>query len=58
MQNQKCDSNVVNRVRMGPGNPGKLWKIFEALEIPGKHWKSPGSFFFEPGKSHRTLLKK
>ena len=24
------------RVRTGPGNPGKPWKIFEALEIPGE----------------------
>ena len=34
----------VNRVRTGPGNLGKPWKIFEALEIPGNPWKSPGIF--------------
>ena len=32
---------------MGPGNPGKPWKIFEALEIPGKALES-----------RRILLKK
>ena len=44
-----CWSNQIFhilRVRMGPGNPGKPWKIFEALEIPG----NPGNaleFFYE-----------
>ena len=46
------------RVRTGPENPEKPWKIFEALEIPGKPWKSPGIFLLSRGKSHRTLLKK
>ena len=32
---------LLNRVRTGPGNPEKPWKIFEALEIPGNPWKSP-----------------
>ena len=34
---------TLNRARTGPGNPGKPWKIFEALEIPGNPWK----FFYE-----------
>ena len=32
--------NVLHRVRTGPGNPGKPWKIFEALEIPGNPGKA------------------
>ena len=31
---------------MGPGNPGKPWKIFEALEIPGNPGKAL-EFFYE-----------
>ena len=55
----ECDfSETFSRVRTGPGNPGKPWKIFEALEIPGNPWKSPGIFLLSPGKSQGTLLKK
>ena len=40
---------------MGPGNPGKPWKIFEALETPGKALEF---FLLSSGKSRGTLLKK
>ena len=43
---------------MGPGNPGKPWKIFEALEIIGNPGKALEFFLLSPGKSQRTLLKK
>ena len=33
-------------VRTGPGNPGKPWKLFEALEIPGNPGKAL-EFFYE-----------
>ena len=33
-------SDNLPRVRTGPGNPGKPWKIFEALEIPGNLGKA------------------
>ena len=36
----------VYRVRTGPGNPGKPWKIFEALEIL-KTLEKPWNFFCE-----------
>ena len=45
-------------VRAGPGKPGKPWKIFEALEIPGNPGKALEFFLWSPEKSHRTLLKK
>ena len=37
---------MLYRVRMGPGNPGKPWKIFGALEIPGNPGKAL-EFFYE-----------
>ena len=43
------------RVHTVPGNPGKPWKIFEALKTPGKALEF---FLVSPGKSCRTLLKK
>ena len=45
----------IIRVRTGPGNPGKPWKIFEALEIPGK---AQEFLCCALEKSHRTLLKR
>ena len=42
---------IVHRVYMSPGNPGKVFKPWKPLEKP---W----NYFLSPGKSHRTLLKK
>ena len=39
------------RVRMGPGNPGKPWKIFEALETLEKPWNC----FMKPWKNLTEL---
>ena len=39
---------------MGPGNPGKPWKIFEALETPGK---AP-EFFIKSWKISQNFIKK
>ena len=36
----------------------KPWKIFEALEIPGNSWKSPGIFLLSPGKISQKFLEK
>ena len=50
--------DIAFRVHTGPGNPGKHWKIFEALEIPGNPWKSPGIFFIKPWKNSRKFIDK
>ena len=42
------------RVRTGPGNPGKPWKIYEALKIPGKTLEF---FLLSPGKSQNFIEK-
>ena len=47
-----------NRVRTGPGNPGKPWKIFEALEIPGNPGKALEFFFMKPWKISQNLIEK
>ena len=41
-----------------PGNPGKPWKIFEALEIPGNAGKAPGIFFIKPWKISQNFIEK
>ena len=42
---------TVIRVRTGPGNPEKPWKILEALEIPG-------IFFMKPWKISQNFIEK
>ena len=39
-----CNCNT--RVPTGPGNSGKPWRIFEALDIPGNPGKAL-EFFYE-----------
>ena len=41
-------SAAVNRVRTGPGKPGKSWNFFVAFSRTGKSWKKatgPGKFW-------------
>ena len=40
--------DIVNRVRAGPGKPGKSWNFFMAFSRTGKSWKiatCPGKFW-------------
>ena len=47
-----------DRVRTGPGNPGKSWNLRKSFSRPGKSWNSdagPGkSWKYELGKSFLT----
>ena len=43
-----------SRARTGPGNPGKPWKIFEALETLEKPW----NFFVKPWKISQNFIEK
>ena len=51
-------SGFQNRVRTRPENPGKPWKIFEALEIPGNPCKSPVIFFIKLRKISQNFIEK
>ena len=44
IQNECVRVHTAFRVRTGPGNPGKPWKISKALETPGKALEF---FFYE-----------
>lgn len=41
----------VDRVRTGPGNPGKSWNFIIAFSRTGKSWKSNAG----PGKSWKSV---
>ena len=41
----------INRVRMGPGNPGKSWNFVLAFSRTGKSWKKATG----PGKSWKSV---
>ena len=41
MNNDSDDTGFVRALEIH----GKPWKMFEALEIPGNLWKSPGNLF-------------
>ena len=41
----------IDRVRTGPGNPGKSWNFIIAFSRTGKSWKSNAG----PGKSWKSV---
>ena len=47
---------MLYRVRTGPGNPGKPWKIFEALEM--ETLEKPWNFFMKPWKISQNFIEK
>ena len=42
----------INRVRAGPGNPGKSLNFYKSFSRPGKFWNSDSG----PGKSWKSEL--
>ena len=48
---RKDNCKILNRVRTGPGNPGKSWNFIIAFSRTGKSWKSNAG----PGKSWKSV---
>ena len=49
--NLLIDKHLRNRVRTGPGKPGKSWNFVMAFSRTGKSWKKAAG----PGKSWKSV---
>ena len=49
----ECREYYLNRVRTGPGNPGKSSNFRKSFSRPGKSWNSDAG----PGKSWKSELQ-
>ena len=51
LEQEQCEGLFTNRVRTGPGKPGKSWNFVVAFSRTGKSWKKATG----PGKSWKSV---